>query len=121
MHAAMAASKGPSIRSAAKIRESLMHIVHVHIRVNPDAVAAFSAATLKNVHNSVREPGVARFELLQEAAEPTRFVLVEWYRTAADQELHRSTAHYVAWRDAVAPMMAEPRRAVRYEIVESVR
>lgn len=98
-----------------------MHIVHVHIRVHPDAVAAFSAATLENVRNSVREPGVARFELLQDAAEPTRFVLVEWYRTAADQELHRATAHYFAWRDAVAPMMAEPRRAVRYEAVEGVR
>lgn len=94
-----------------------MHIVHVHVRVNPDAVAAFAAATLENVRNSVREPGVARFELFQETADPTRFVLVEWYRTPADQERHRTTAHYLAWRDAVAPMMAEPRRAVRYEVV----
>ena len=98
-----------------------MHIVHVHIRVNPEAVAAFRVATLENVRNSVREPGVARFELLQEEAEPTCFVLVEWYRTPADQELHRTTAHYLAWRDAVAPMMAEPRRAARYEVVEDAR
>ncbi len=98
-----------------------MHIVHVHIRVNPDAIAAFAAATLENVRNSVREPGVMRFELLREAADPTRFVLVEWYRAPADQERHRTTAHYLAWRDAVAAMMAEPRRAVRYDIVEDGR
>ena len=98
-----------------------MHIVHVHIRVHPEAVAAFRVATRENVRNSVREPGVARFELLQDATEPTRFVLVEWYRTPADQEQHRATAHYLAWRDAVAPMMAEPRRPVRYEVVEGAR
>jgi (4S)-4-hydroxy-5-phosphonooxypentane-2,3-dione isomerase len=103
------------------IMESVMHIVHVHIRVNPEVVAAFRVATLENVRNSVREPGVARFELLQDYAEPTRFILVEWYRTAADQEQHRTTAHYFAWRDAVAPMMAEPRRAARYDVVEDAR
>lgn len=91
-----------------------MFIVHVHVRVNPDAVAAFREATLRNASASVQEPGVARFEVIQQQDDATRFVLVEVYRSEAAAAAHKDTAHYAAWRDAVAPMMAEPRRGVKY-------
>lgn len=91
-----------------------MHIVHVHIRVNQEQIEAFKAATLDNARNSVQEPGVARFDFIQDAGDPTRFVLVEVYRTAFAAVRHKETAHYQAWRDAVAGMMAEPRTGVKY-------
>jgi quinol monooxygenase YgiN len=91
-----------------------MLIVHVHVRVLPDAVDAFAAATRENARQSAREPGVVRFDVVQEVDDPTRFVLMEIYRTAEDPARHKATAHYAAWRDAVEPMMAEPRRSVRY-------
>lgn len=91
-----------------------MLIVHVHVHVKPDAVDAFSAATLENARNSVQEPGVIRFDVIQQEDDPTRFVLVEIYRTPADPARHKETAHYLAWRDTVEPMMAEPRRSAKY-------
>ncbi len=91
-----------------------MFIVHVFVVVKPEYVDAFAAAARKNASNSVREPGVARFDVVQQADDPTRFVLVEVYRTPEAQASHKETAHYKDWRDAVEPMMAEPRRAVRY-------
>ena len=92
-----------------------MLIVHVFIHVKPDAVDAFSAATLENARNSVQEPGVVRFDVIQQEDDPTRFVLVEIYRTPQDPVRHKGTAHYLTWRDAVEPMMAEPRRSVKYQ------
>jgi quinol monooxygenase YgiN len=94
-----------------------MHIVHVHVHVKPDQVEAFQAATLDNARNSTQEPGVLRFDVLQQADDPARFLLVEIYRGTDDQLKHRETAHYLRWRDAVADMMAEPRQAVKYEEV----
>ena len=91
-----------------------MLVVHVHIHVKPECVEAFRRATVENARNSVREPGVARFDVAQQADDPTRFVLVEAYRTAEAPAAHKATAHYAAWRDAVAEMMAEPRAAVKY-------
>ena len=91
-----------------------MHIVHVYIHVKPEFVPAFVEATLANARNSVQEPGVARFDVVQQADAPNRFVLVEVYRTPEDQLRHRETQHYQAWRDAVADMMAEPRTAFKY-------
>ena len=91
-----------------------MLVVHVHIHVKPECVEAFRRATVENARNSVREPGVARFDVAQQADDPTRFVLVEAYRTAEAPAAHKATAHYARWRDAVAEMMAEPRAAVRY-------
>jgi autoinducer 2-degrading protein len=87
-----------------------MHVTLVHIRVKPDAVAAFVAATQLNHEASVREPGNRRFDILQAPDDPTRFVFYEAYATAADAAAHKQTPHYAAWRDAVADMMAEPRR-----------
>jgi autoinducer 2-degrading protein len=92
-----------------------MLIVHVFVQVRPETVDAFVAATLENARNSVQEPGVVRFDVVQQADDPTRFVLMEIYRTAEDPARHKGTAHYAAWRDAVEPMMAEPRRSVKYE------
>ena len=91
-----------------------MLVVHVHVHVKPEAIAAFMAATLANAGASVREPGIARFDVVQQADDPARFVLVEAYRTADAPAAHKATAHYAAWRDAVEPMMAEPRRSVKY-------
>lgn len=91
-----------------------MLIVHVHVHVKPDCVEAFRDASLENARNSIREPGVARFDVIQQVDEPTRFVLVEVYRTADDPAKHKDTAHYRKWRDTVAEMMAEPRTGIKY-------
>lgn len=91
-----------------------MLVVHVHVHVKPECVEAFQTATLANARASVREPGIARFDVVQQADDPTRFVLVEVYRTPAAPAAHKETAHYAAWRDAVAPMMAEPRTSVKF-------
>jgi quinol monooxygenase YgiN len=89
-----------------------MHIVHVHVHVKERDVEAFKAASLENARNSIQEPGVARFDVLQQAADPTRFVLVEVYRTPEDPGKHKETPHYLSWREAVADMMAEPRQGL---------
>ena len=91
-----------------------MLVVHVHVRVKPDMVEVFKRATLENARQSVREPGVARFDVIQQQDDPTRFILVEVYRTAEDPARHKETAHFPKWRDAVEPMMAEPRRSVKF-------
>jgi len=87
-----------------------MHVTLVHIHVRPQDVEAFIAATRANHEGSVREPGNRRFDVLQAPDAPTRFILYEAYATAADAAAHKTTAHYLAWRDAVADMMAQPRR-----------
>ncbi len=91
-----------------------MLVVHVFVHVKPEAVEAFKAATLENARNSVQEPGIARFDVVQQVDDPTRFVLVEVYRTADDPARHKETAHYKRWRETVADMMAEPRYSVKY-------
>lgn len=91
-----------------------MLVVHVHVHVKPGCAAAFEAATLANARASVREPGVARFDVVRQADDPERFVLIEVYRSPDAPAAHKATAHYAAWRDAVEPMMAEPRRSVKF-------
>lgn len=91
-----------------------MLIVHVHVHVKPESVEAFKEASLANAGASVKESGVARFDVIQEVEDATRFVLVEVYRSLEATTQHKETAHYQAWRDAVAGMMAEPRTSVRY-------
>jgi autoinducer 2-degrading protein len=91
-----------------------MLVVHVHVRVKPECVDAFQAATLANARASVQEPGIARFDVVQQTDDPTRFVLVEAYRTPAAPAAHKDTAHYALWRDTVASMMAEPRTSVKF-------
>ena len=94
-----------------------MLIVHVFVHVKSESVDAFAAATRENARNSVQEPGVVRFDAIQQDDDPTRFVLMEIYRTPADPARHKETAHYLTWRDAVESMMAEPRRSVKYRAV----
>jgi len=91
-----------------------MLIVHVFIHVKLDQVAAFKEATTENARNSVREAGIARFDFIQQQDDPSRFMLVEAYRSPEDPVRHKETTHYRRWREAVAPMMAEPRHSVTY-------
>lgn len=90
-----------------------MHTTLVHMRVKPEHVAAFIEACRLNHEASVREPGNLRFDFLQDTEDPTRFMFYEAYRSEEDAAAHKNTAHYAAWRDAVADMMAEPRRGER--------
>ena len=94
-----------------------MVVIHVHAHVRPDAVEAFRDATIRNAAHSVQEPGIARFDVIQQHDDPSRFVLVEVYRSADAVAAHKQTAHYATWRDAVAPLMAEPRTGVKYSNV----
>jgi autoinducer 2-degrading protein len=91
-----------------------MFIVHVHVKVKPEFIDEFIEATLENAQNSVKEPGIARFDVIQQLDDPMQFVLVEVYRTPEDPARHKETGHYARWRDAVAEMMAEPRSSVKY-------
>lgn len=91
-----------------------MVIVHVHVHVLPEFIDAFRDASLDNARHSVQEPGVARFDVLQELDDPSRFVLIEVYRNDEAPAQHKETAHYARWRDTVAPMMASPRSGVKY-------
>ena len=91
-----------------------MQIVHVHVNVKPEFVRAFKQATIENASNSVKETGIARFDVIQQMDDPTKFILVEVYKTAEAPAAHKETAHYAHWRDAVAEMLAEPRQAFRY-------
>lgn len=91
-----------------------MLIVLVHVQVKPDSIEAFRQASIENARNSVREPGIARFDVIQQNDDPTRFLLVEVYRDEAATGKHKETAHYQKWRDTVAPMMAVPRQGIKY-------
>jgi quinol monooxygenase YgiN len=91
-----------------------MHIVHVHVHVKPGLVEAFKQATLENARKSSQEAGNVRFDILQQSEDPTRFVLVEIYRTTEASAAHKETPHYKLWRDAVMKMMEEPRQGIRY-------
>jgi (4S)-4-hydroxy-5-phosphonooxypentane-2,3-dione isomerase len=94
-----------------------MLVVHVHVHVKPEFVDAFRQASIANARNSVQEPGIARFDVVQQTDDPTRFVLIEAYRTPEAPALHKETAHYLTWRDTVADMMAEPRTNAKYQNV----
>ena len=90
-----------------------MFIVHVFVRVKEDRIETFKQATIENARNSVKEPGLARFDVAQQQDDPTRFILVEVYRTPEDPAKHKETEHYKKWRDTVADMMAEPRTSIK--------
>jgi (4S)-4-hydroxy-5-phosphonooxypentane-2,3-dione isomerase len=94
-----------------------MLIVHVQVHVKPESVEAFKQATLANARESIKEPGIARFDVVQRQDDPTRFVLVEIYRDAGAPAAHKETPHYQVWRDTVAPMMAEPRLGEKFSFV----
>jgi autoinducer 2-degrading protein len=91
-----------------------MMIMHVFVQVKPDRIEAFKAATVENASSSIKEPGIARFDVIQQSDDPTRFVLVEVYRTAEAPASHKETAHYNKWLEAVAEMIASPRTRIFY-------
>ncbi len=92
-----------------------MFIVHVFVHVKEECVDDFIQASVENASNSIQEHGIARFDVIQQQDDPTRFVLVEVYRTAEDPARHKETEHYKTWRDTVADLMAEPRTNIKYE------
>lgn len=92
-----------------------MLVVLVEVQVKPEAVEAFRKVTLENARLSLTEPGIARFDVLEQRGEPNRFVLVEVYRDDSAPAAHKQTAHYAAWRDAVEPMMAAPRKSTKFQ------
>jgi (4S)-4-hydroxy-5-phosphonooxypentane-2,3-dione isomerase len=94
-----------------------MYIVHVQVRVKPESIDAFRLATMENARHSLAEPGVARFDVLQDPDRPDRFLLVEVYRVPHDAARHKETSHYAKWRDAVAVMMGEPQESAKYHNV----
>src|SRR5712691_9666423 len=91
-----------------------MLIVHVHVHVKPESIEAFKQATVANARESIKEAGIARFDIVQQQDVPTRFVFVEVYRTQDAPAAHKETKHYQTWRDAVAPLMAEQRTSVKF-------
>ena len=91
-----------------------MQIVLVHVHVKPEFIEAFKQASLANASNSVNEAGIARFDVIQQVEDPTRFILVEVYKTAEAPAAHKETEHYAHWRDTVTEMMAEPRQGIKY-------
>ncbi|MEO8484645.1 MAG: putative quinol monooxygenase [Acidobacteriota bacterium] len=92
-----------------------MYIIQVFVQVKPEHLDAFKAVTVENASNSQKEAGVVRFDMLQQLDDPTRFTLIEVYRSADGHASHRETAHYAKWRDTVPDMLAEPRTAVKYQ------
>ena len=95
----------------------MMLIVHVHVHVKPEWIDSFREASMENARNSVQETGIARFDVIQQAEDPSRFVLVEVYRSAEAVAAHKETRHYQVWRDTVADMMSQPRSSVKYSNV----
>ena len=94
-----------------------MFVVHVFVHVKENAIDSFKTATLENARNSVREPGIVRFDVVQQLDDPSKFVLVEAYRTPDDPTEHKKTDHYQKWRETVADMMVEPRSSIKYSNV----
>ena len=92
-----------------------MLVVHVFIHIKPEYIDVFKEASKENARNSIQEPGIVRFDLIQQTDDPARFVLVEIYRTEDAPAKHKETAHYKKWRDTAEGMMAEPRYSIKYE------
>ena len=105
-----------SFATLCRIRR-VMLVVHVHVQVKPEHVDTFKQATLANARESLKEPGITRFDVVQQQDDPTRFVLIEIYRDATAAAAHKETAHYPVWRDTVAAMMAAPRQSVKFSNV----
>ena len=91
-----------------------MQIVHVHVHVKPEFVEAFKQATIENASNSVKEAGIVRFDVIQQVDDPTKFILVEVYKTPEAPAAHKETTHYARWRNTVMKMMSEPRQGIKY-------
>ncbi len=94
-----------------------MLTVHVFVHVKPGQIEQFKTASIENSRQSLKEPGVARFDVLGQEDDPERFLLIEVYRSKDDPARHKDTEHYKKWRDTVADMMAETRKSIKYENV----
>lgn len=94
-----------------------MHVTLVHVQVKPEHVADFIAATRENHRGSIAEPGNLRFDVLQRADDPTRFILYEVFRDAEAAAAHKATPHYLKWRETVGPWMAAPREGVAHHLL----
>jgi len=94
-----------------------MIVTCVYVNVKPEAVKSFIDATIANHYESVKEPGNLRFDVLQLADDPSRFMLYEAYDSDEAAASHKNTTHYLNWRDTVKDFMAEPRQGVRYNII----
>jgi autoinducer 2-degrading protein len=95
-----------------------MIVTCVYIHVNPDAVQRFLEATVENHLESVKEPGNLRFDLIQQVDDPCQFMLYEAYESDEAAATHKNTVHYIKWRDTVKDFMVEPRKGVKYNIIE---
>jgi (4S)-4-hydroxy-5-phosphonooxypentane-2,3-dione isomerase len=111
------AASAASVVVSRILQDGRMLVVHVQVRIRPDRVADFLAATLANARGSVQEPGVLRFDVIQDQADPAHVVLVEVYPDADASAAHKQTRHYATWRDAVAEMMAEPRTSMKFSAI----
>lgn len=92
-----------------------MLVVHVHVHVKEECIDDFITASVENAGNSLQEHGITRFDVIQQQDDPSRFILIEVYRTAEDAARHKETSHYKTWRDTVADMMAEPRKGIKFD------
>jgi (4S)-4-hydroxy-5-phosphonooxypentane-2,3-dione isomerase len=95
-----------------------MILTCVYVSVKPDSIDRFINATIRNHRESVKEPGNLRFDFIQQADDPCKFMLYEAFESEQAVADHKNTSHYAAWRDTVAGFMAEPRKAIRYNIIE---
>jgi autoinducer 2-degrading protein len=91
-----------------------MYVVSVTVFVKPECVPAFITATLENARNTRREPGNVRFDVLQGESDSARFLLYEAYVSKDSFAAHQQTAHYLKWKETVAPWMAQPREGVKH-------
>ncbi|HZM13877.1 MAG TPA: antibiotic biosynthesis monooxygenase [Bacteroidales bacterium] len=95
-----------------------MIVTCVHINVKPENVREFIKAMIENHEDSVQEPGNLRFDVLQKADDPCRFMIYEAYESQEAADLHKTSLHYIRWRDTVKEYMADTRHGVRYNILE---
>ena len=95
-----------------------MLIVHVHIQVKLELIEEFILATKENAQKSRNEPGIARFDFIQQIDDPSRFLLIEVYRTIEDPKKHKETTHYKKWRDTVEEMMEIPRNSIKFNNID---
>ena len=91
-----------------------MVIVHVFIKIKPGTIEPFKAATLKNAQNSIKEPGILRFDFMQQEDDPLSFLIVEVYKDNNAVAQHKETAHYAEWRQSAEHLIAEPRKRIQY-------
>jgi (4S)-4-hydroxy-5-phosphonooxypentane-2,3-dione isomerase len=103
-----------------ELKEEIMLVAIINVHVKSDFIEGFKTASLDNASNSVKEPGVIRFDVYQQSDDPSRYTLVEIYKTDEDVTRHRETTHYVRWRDTVTAMMVEPRTRTTHRIVYPV-